>query len=69
MARWEQYEVWTLYGGRWEMLASFGDFELAFAMARNRSSSMRLIHAIYENGKVVSSDILAEVGITRRDSA
>ena len=65
MARWEQFEVWTQTGDKWEMLASFHDFELASAMARNRSSKMRLIHAVYENGKVVERDILAELGATR----
>ena len=66
MARWEQFEVWTQNGSnRWEMIAAFSDFEVASAVARNRSSKMRLIHAIYENGKVLERDVLAEVGATR----
>ena len=65
MARWEQFEVWKQTGEKWEMLASFHDFELASAMARNRSSRMRLIHAVYENGKMVEQDVLAELGATR----
>ena len=68
MARWEQFEVWTQNGEKWEMLASFHDFELASAMARTRSNKMRLIHAVYENGKMVEQDILAELGSTRSDS-
>ncbi|HEY6968909.1 MAG TPA: hypothetical protein VJA94_06885 [Candidatus Angelobacter sp.] len=66
MARWEQFEVWTQNGSnRWEMIAAFSDFEIASAVARNRSSKMRLVHAIYENGKVLERDVLAEVGATR----
>ena len=66
MARWEQFEVWTQNGSnRWEMIAAFSDFEIASAVARNRSSKMRLIHAIYESGKVLERDVLAEVGATR----
>ena len=66
MARWEQFEVWTQNGSnRWEMIAAFSDFEIASAVARNRSSKMRLIHAIYENGKVMERDVLSEVGATR----
>ena len=66
MARWEQFEVWTQNGSnRWEMIAAFSDFEIASVVARNRSSKMRLVHAIYENGKVLERDVLAEVGATR----
>jgi hypothetical protein len=69
MTRWEQYEVWVENSDKWEMLASFGDFEVASAMARSRSSRMRLVHAIYEEGKLISQDVLAEVGITREGSS
>jgi len=66
MVRWEQFEVWTQNGARWEMIASFHDFEIASAVVRNRPDRMRLIHAVYEDGKVVGQDILAEFG-TRRE--
>ena len=66
MARWEQYEIWVQNGVKWEMLASFQDFEIASAVARNRFSEMRLIHAVYQDGKLVSQDVLAELGATRR---
>ena len=65
MAGWEQFEVWVREGGKWQMIAAFHDFELASAVARNRSSEMRLIHAVYEGAKVVSQDVLAELGATR----
>ena len=54
MARWEQYEVWIQNGAKWEMIGVFNDFYVAAAMARNRSSRMRLIHATYEDGKRIS---------------
>lgn len=64
--QWEQFEVWTQNGGnRWEMIGAFNDFEIASAVARNRSSKMRLVHAVYENGKVLEKDVLAELGATR----
>ena len=69
MPRWEQFEVWAQNGAKWEMIASFSDFEVASAMARNRSTRMRLVHAVYENGKIVEQDVLAEVGTTRQHTA
>lgn len=66
MPRWEQYEIWIYNADKWEMLAFSTDFELASAMARNHSSRMRLIHAIYEQGKLISQDILAELGSVRQ---
>ncbi len=65
MARREQYEIWVQNGGKWEMIAFFKDFELASAMARNRTSRMRVVHATYEEGKLVGQDVLAELGSTR----
>ena len=67
MARWEQFEVWAQNGARWELVASFSDFEVASALARNRSTRMRLVHAVYEDGKRVEEDVLAEVGVTRKE--
>jgi hypothetical protein len=65
VARWEQFEVWALSGEKWEMIAAFLDFQVANAMARNHASRVRLIHAVYEDGKAVEKEILAEVGSTR----
>jgi hypothetical protein len=69
MLRCEQFEVWAQNGAKWEMIASFSDFEVAYAMARNRSTKMRLIHAVYANGKIIEQDVLAEVGTTRQHTA
>jgi hypothetical protein len=68
MARWEQYEIWVQNGEKWEMLASFQDFEVASAVARNRSSRMRLLLATYEDGALVTKDVLAELGATRPEA-
>jgi hypothetical protein len=65
MARWEQYEVWVQNSVKWEMLACFQDFELASVVARNRSSKMKLMLVTYEDGKLVSKDVIAELGSTR----
>ncbi|HLJ25692.1 MAG TPA: hypothetical protein VKY85_03185 [Candidatus Angelobacter sp.] len=51
------------------MISSFHDFEVASTVVRNRSDKMKLIHAIYEDGKVVTQDVLAEMGATRKDTA
>ena len=67
MARWEQYEIWVQNGERWEMLASFLDFEVASAVARNHSSKMKLILATYEDSTVVAKDVIAELGATRTE--
>lgn len=69
MARWDQYEVWVQNGPKWEMVGAFDDFEVASAVARNRSSGMRLIHVSYEDGRRVAEDILAELGITRKEAS
>ncbi len=58
-----------LKNDRWEMVASFQDLEFASAVAKNRSNllarNIRLVKAIYEDGKLVQQDIIAEVGSTR----
>lgn len=69
MARWEQFEVWAQNGAKWEMVGAFDDFEVASAVVRKRSSRTRLIHAIYDDGRKVAEDILAELGITRKEAS
>ena len=54
-----------LNGDRWEVSSWFRDFDVASAVARGRSRRMRLIHAVYEDGKRVQEEILAEIGSTR----
>jgi len=50
-------------------VAAFSDFEIASALARNYSKRMRLIHAVYDAGKVVEQDILMELGARHETGA
>jgi hypothetical protein len=63
--RWEQYEIWAATKGQWGLVAYFQDFDVATAVFRNRTYRQRLVHAVYEDGKVVQQEVLAEVGGTR----
>ncbi len=65
MARLEQFEVWVFQNNRWELIAAFFDFDTASAVASNRNSRVRLIHATYENGQPIDKEILAEIGQIR----
>lgn len=65
MARWEQYEIWQKNGERWQLLGAFADLEVAKTMARNRDTAMRLIRAVYDDGKQIEKDVIADLGATR----
>ena len=65
MARIEQYEIWVLSGEKWELTSAFRDFDVASAVARSRSTRVRLMRVIYEGGQVVEKHVLAEIGATR----
>ena len=67
MDRVQQYEVWTQADdtGRWDLLASFTEFDAARAVATTRSHRIRLVRVIYEKGQIAESEILAEVCNTR----
>jgi hypothetical protein len=69
MPRWEQYEVWAMNGEKWELVASFMEFDVANAVSKNRSGGggVRLIHAVYEGNTLVKQDVIAEVGKTRQE--
>jgi len=69
MDRFEQFEIWATRPdnpSRWEMVAAFHDFEVASAVASRRGRRVRLVHSIYEEGKLVKQEVLAEVGDTRQ---
>ena len=65
MPRFEQYEIWTLNGDKWELTSAFRDFDVASAVAKSRSNRVRLMHVIYEDSKVVEKQVIAEIGATR----
>ncbi len=66
LTRFEQFEIWEFNHDRWEFVASFVDFDVANALARRRTYRVRLMHVVYEDGKAVEQDILAEIGATRK---
>jgi hypothetical protein len=63
----DQYEIRVENKGKWELVAAFADFEVASAVFRNRTYRQRLLHVVYEDGKKVSEEVLAEVGRTREE--
>lgn len=65
MARFQQYEVWQMSHGRWEFVASFLEFEVAYALTKNRTERVRLLKVTYESGAPVEQEVIAEVGVTR----
>ncbi len=67
MNRFEQYEVWELNNGKWELVAAFRDFEIANLLAQRRSYRVRLMRVVYEGNTLVQQDVLTEIGATRQD--
>lgn len=69
MERWEQYEIWGMASGsRWEFVAAFHDFDVASAVATRRGRGVRLIRAVYVNGKLAEQEVLVELGQTRQSA-
>jgi hypothetical protein len=65
VARFQQYEVWQMTDGKWEFVSSFPDFDIAYSIAKNRKSRVRLLKVTYEDGVSVEQEMIAEVGATR----
>ncbi|MGE5112608.1 MAG: hypothetical protein ACM3JB_17215 [Acidobacteriaceae bacterium] len=61
----EQFEVLQLHENKWELVAAFQDLDLATEVARNRRSNVRMVRAVYEDGKRTSEEILLDLGSTR----
>jgi hypothetical protein len=61
----EQFEIWLENNGRWNLHASFQAFEPASAVFANRTYRQKLVRAVYENGRLVLREVIAEVGRTR----
>lgn len=67
MIRQEQYEIWVQSSLlRWDMLGCFQDIELASTVAANRSSRTRLICLTFEYGKMISQNLVKELGANVR---
>jgi len=70
MDRFEQYEIWAQSpesASKWEFVAAFHDFDVASAVAARRGRGVRLIHTIYEGGKLTEQHVLAELGSIRQN--
>lgn len=65
MSRFQQYEVWQMTDGKWEFVSSFPEFDIAYSIAKNRNSRVRLLKVTYEDGAPVEQEMIAEVGATR----
>ncbi len=63
--RWEQTEIWERKGEKWEMTSSWREFDVASAVARKKTTPLRLVHSVYDGAQRVSEDVLAELGATR----
>jgi hypothetical protein len=66
VARWEQYEIWSLTGSRWDLVGTFMDLGVASAVARCRTECFRVIRAVFEDSKRVEEEILVDIGATRK---
>jgi hypothetical protein len=68
MERWEQFEIWAPSSGssQWQLVAAFHDFDVASAVAKGRENNVRLIRAVYVDGKVAEQHVLLDRGKTRQ---
>ena len=63
MIRQEQYEIWVQSDFlRWDMLGSFRDMDVASSVAANRSARTRVICLTFEHGKMISQNMVRELG-------
>lgn len=70
MIRQEQYEIWVQKDVlRWDMLGCFRDMDLANTVASNHSDRTRLICVTFEYGKMISQDLVQELGPAVRPAA
>jgi hypothetical protein len=69
MERFEQYEIWSPQenSARWQLIAAFHDFDVASAVASRRGRRVRLIHAVYLDGKLAEQQVIAELGSPREN--
>lgn len=67
MGRFQQYEVWVLQAGRWQLVAAFFDFDTAAVVAEGRGRNVRVVLATYQDGVPVEQETLG-IGTTRKAS-
>ena len=66
MGRFSQYQILVPSGEAWTMIASFQDFNVAYAVARGHGGYVRLMRVTYESGQPVEQELVAEVGWNSR---
>jgi hypothetical protein len=62
MDHFSQYQILVPSGERWTMIASFQDFNVAYAVARGHGGYVRLMRVTYEGGQPMEQELVAEVG-------
>ncbi len=60
-ATWEQFEVYQQDGERWRLIGAFPDLDIAKAMARTRSTRMRLVRSLYNECSQIEQDVIADL--------
>ncbi len=65
MTRFSQYELWVPSAERWQMIASFREFDVAYAVARGHGTRVRLMQVTYDSGKPVEQEMIADFGTMR----
>ena len=65
---WEHFEVWADKGGKWQLIGAFAALDVANAVARNYTYRMKVVHAVFEDGKRVKEETLAQLGSTREQA-
>ena len=69
MAKWKNYELWVQTGeSKWEMIAMFPNSDIPTAVAKTRTSRSRLIEVLYDGSKMMGQEVIAEIGMDRRQS-
>lgn len=61
VATWEQFEVYQQDGDKWRLLGAFPDLDIAKAMARTRSTRMRLVRTVYDECSQIEQDVIADL--------
>jgi hypothetical protein len=59
----EHYEIWVPDVGAWALKSLFRDFNVAWVVACARAGPVRIVRAIYENGKQVERKVVAELRV------
>lgn len=62
----EHFEVWVPDLGDWRFKALFRDFNVAWVVAGARAGPVRIVRAMYENGKQAERKVVAELRVAHQ---